>query len=106
MPAIRSVVVVDLSAAVTPHGVMDPAAAARLASHAVGVTGLVDLVIGDAFGVPGLGIHEVARTLRHASGIEVRGANPAAVSTFSRWLEAIYKDPPKDWADDDARRWP
>lgn len=106
MPAIRSVVVVDLSAAVTPHGVMDPAEAARLASHAVGVTGLVDLVIGDAFGVPGTGIHEVARVLRHASGIEVRGANPAAVSTFSRWLEAIYKDPPKDWADADARRWP
>ncbi len=106
MPAIRSVTVVDLSAAVNPHGAMDPAEAARIASHAIGVTGLVDLVIGDAYGVPGLGIHEVARVLRHASGIEVRGTHPAAVTTFSRWLAALYADPPKDWADDDARRWP
>ena len=106
MPAIRSVTVVDLSAAVNPHGAMDPAEAARIASHAIGVTGLVDLVIGDAYGVPGPGIHELARVLRHAAGVEIRGSNPAAVTTFSRWLEAIYKDPPRDWADDDARRWP
>jgi hypothetical protein len=99
MPSVRSVTVVDLSAAVTPHGVMDPAAAARLASHAAGVTGLVDLVIGDAFGVPGTGIHELARVLRHASGIEVRGTNPAAVSTFTRWLESIFRNPPEDWAE-------
>jgi len=91
--------VVDLAAAVNPHGAMDPAEAARIASHAIGVTGLVDLVIGDAYGVPGLGIHELARVLRHASGIEVRGSNPSAVSTFTRWLESVYTDPPKDWAE-------
>lgn len=106
MPAIRSVTVVDLSASVNPHGAMDSSRAAHIAGGAAGTTGLVDLVIGDAYGVPGLGIHELARVLRHASGIEVRGTNPAAVATFTRWLEAIYSDPPKEWAEDDARGWP
>ena len=87
LPVVRSVLVIDVSAAVREYGYLHGSDVWAALPESVPSGALIELRIGAASSFTGP-LEDVACFLRPAAGISVEGSNPRGINAVRRALEA------------------